>query len=142
MGAGLLGSIFTAGSVGGWYAALSKPAWTPPSAIFGPVWSALYLLMAVAAWLVWRRGGFAAHPAALGLFAAQLALNAGWSLVFFGLRMPGAAFAEILVLWALILATLIAFRRAAPLAGWLLAPYLVWVTFASALNLAIWRLNG
>ncbi len=141
-GAGLAGSVFTARSVGEWYVTLAKPAWTPPSSVFGPVWSLLYLLMAVAAWLVWRRGGVAAHPVALTLFACQLALNAGWSFLFFGLRLPGAAFVEIVVLWALILATLVAFWRAAPVAGLLLVPYLLWVSFASALNLAIWRLNS
>ena len=141
-GAGLVGSLFTARSVGGWYLALDKPAWTPPSAVFGPVWSLLYLLMGIAAWLVWRRGGFAAHPLALTLFASQLVLNAVWSFLFFGLRLPGAAFVEIVVLWALILATLIAFWRAVPVAGLLFVPYLLWVSFASALNFAIWRLNS
>ena len=141
-GAGLVGSLFTARSVGDWYLALDKPAWTPPSAVFGPVWSLLYLLMGIAAWLVWRRGGFAAHPVALTLFASQLVLNAVWSFLFFGLRLPGAAFVEIVVLWALILATLIAFWRAVPVAGLLLVPYLLWVSLASALNFAIWRLNG
>ncbi len=141
-GAGLVGSLFTARSVGGWYLALDKPAWTPPSAVFGPVWSLLYLLMGIAAWLVWRRGGFGAHPLALTLFACQLVLNAVWSFLFFGLRLPGAAFVEIVVLWALILATLIACWRAVPVAGLLLVPYLLWVSFASALNFAIWRLNG
>ena len=141
-GAGLVGSVFTARSVGEWYAGLARPAWTPPSWVFGPVWSALYLLMGVAAWVVWRKGGFAGQGGALALFGAQLVLNAAWSWLFFGMRAPGAAFAEIVILWALILATLIAFWRAAPLAGLLFLPYLIWVTFASALNFAIWRLNS
>jgi tryptophan-rich sensory protein len=97
--------------------------------------------MAVAAWLVWRRGGFAAAALPLTLFCLQLLFNVAWSVVFFGLRMPGTAFAEILVLWCLILATLLAFWRSVPLAGALMAPYLAWVTFAAGLNFAIWRMN-
>jgi len=141
-GAGLFGSLFTAHSVDTWYLSLNKPTWTPPNSVFAPVWSLLYLLMGLAAWLVWRQGGFRTHPTPLYLFLLQLSLNAAWSLVFFRLRLPGAAFAEILALWALILAVLMAFWRAVPLAGALLVPYLLWVTFASALNFAIWRLNS
>jgi len=140
--AGALGSVFTARAVADWYPQLSKPSWTPPSAVFGPVWSALYLMMALAAWLVWRSRGFSRATLPLALFAAQLLLNLAWSAIFFGLRLPGLAFAEILLLWALILATLIAFWRVTPLAGCLLLPYLAWVTFAAALNFAIWRLNA
>jgi benzodiazapine receptor len=140
-GAALIGSTFTARSVGDWYAGLSKPAWTPPNSVFGPVWSLLYVMMAVAAWLVWRRHGLSAS-AAMTLFAVQLVLNVAWSALFFGLRMPGAAFAEILLLWCLLVATAVAFWRAVPAAGWLMLPYAAWVTFASALNLAIWRMNA
>lgn len=136
-----LGSIATASSIGQWYAELRKPAWTPPGWIFGPVWTALYAAMAVAAWLVWVRVGWPAAKGALGLFALQLILNAGWSWLFFGLRNPGAAAIEIVVLWVSILLTLLAFWRAAPPAGWLMVPYLAWVTFATALNIAIWKLN-
>jgi tryptophan-rich sensory protein len=139
MAAGVIGSRFTPGA---WYADLAKPAWTPPNAVFGPVWTALYVLMGVAAWLVWRRGGFSGAPVALGLFLAQLVLNALWSVLFFGLHLPGAAFAEILVLWAAILATTILFWRVQPAAGALLLPYLLWVGFAAALNLQLWRLNA
>jgi len=139
--AAAIGSASTTRSVAEWYPTLARPAWTPPNAIFGPVWSVLYLLMAIAAWLVWRQGGFRAQRGPLALFVAQLALNIAWSIIFFGLRRPGLAFAEIVVLWALILATTIAFWRVRPLAGWLLVPYLAWVSFASALNFALWRLN-
>jgi benzodiazapine receptor len=142
LGAGALGSVFTTPAIPDWYAQLAKPAWTPPNRLFGPVWTALYFMMAVAAWLVWRRGGSAATAAPLGLFGLQLALNVAWSGLFFGLHMPGAAFAEIVALWGLILATLIAFWRVTPWAGWLMLPYLAWVTFASALNFAIWRMNA
>lgn len=138
-GAASLGGIFMPGE---WYAALKKPSWNPPGWIFGPVWSALYTMMAVAAWLVWRRGGFAAQRWLLGLFLAQLALNAAWTPLFFGLHWPGAAFAEIVLLWLAIVATIAAFRRASRTATLLLVPYLAWVSFAAALNLALWRLNG
>jgi translocator protein len=136
--AAALGSLFMPGD---WYAALRKPAWNPPNWIFGPVWTVLYIVMAVAAWLVWRRGGFAAHRVALGLYVTQLGFNAAWSPLFFGLRHPALAFGDILLLWLSLLATTIAFWRVRPLAGMLLLPYLAWVTFASALNGALWMLN-
>lgn len=133
-----VGSAFTARSLDPWHAELRKPSWNPPNWLFGPVWTLLYLSMAVAAWLVWMKGGSAC---ALALFAAQLALNVGWSGLFFGLRSPGAAMVEIVVLWVAIVLTASAFWRVTPVAGWLMVPYLGWVTFASALNFAIWRLN-
>lgn len=136
--AAAIGSQFMPGE---WYARLAKPSWTPPSWLFGPVWTLLYVLMAVAAWLVWKDRGFAGARVALVLYSVQLAFNAAWSWLFFGLQRPGLAFAEILVLWIAILATLIAFWRHRALAGALLVPYLAWVSFATALNLAIWRLN-
>lgn len=136
--AAAVGSYFTASSVGDWYRTLSRPPWTPPSWVFGPVWTVLYALMAVAAWLVWRQQGWAGARVALGLYLLQLALNVGWSLVFFGLRLPGAAAAEIVVLWLAIVATMAAFWRRSPAAGWLLLPYLLWVSFATALNWSIW----
>jgi len=141
-GAALLGSVFTTPSVPTWYAGLVKPSWTPANWVFGPVWSALYLMMAVAVWLVWRRGGFATAAIPLTLFLVQLALNAAWSILFFGLRMPGLAFAEIVLLWFAILVTLIMFWRSNPIAGFLLVPYILWTTFAGALNLALWQLNA
>lgn len=126
---------------GAWYAALEKPAFTPPAWLFGPVWTLLYAAMGVAAWLVWRTRGFSGAGGALALFFTQLALNALWTVLFFGLRAPGLALAEILVLSLAIGATTIAFWRHHPLAGALLVPYWLWVTFAAALNLRIWQLN-
>ncbi len=146
--AGWLTACFLAASLGvffmpgGWYAALNKPAWNPPAWIFGPVWTALYAMMAVAAWLVWKRGGFAAHRQALTLFLIQLVLNASWTPLFFGLHRPGVAFVEIIFLWLAIAATLAAFCPINRVAAWLLAPYLAWVSFATVLNFAIWRLNS
>lgn len=123
------------------YAQLARPRWAPPAWVFGPVWTALYFLMGVAAWLVWRRGGFAAARGALTLFLVQLVFNALWSWLFFAWHLGAAAFADIVLLWGLILATLIAFRRASPAGGILLLPYLLWVSFAVVLNLAVWRMN-
>jgi benzodiazapine receptor len=136
-----IGSLFTTPSVGGWYAGIAKPWWTPPNWIFGPVWSTLYVMMAVAAWLVWRRGGDEMRLA-LTLFAVQLALNVAWSGLFFALRLPGVASAEILLLWLAIGATTVCFGRISTAAGLLMVPYFAWVGFAAILNLAIWRLNA
>jgi tryptophan-rich sensory protein len=127
---------------GAWYDSLVKPAWTPPGVVFGPVWTVLYILMGAAAWLVWRRAGFSGATFPLSLFIAQLVLNTLWSYLFFGLKNPGLAFVEIVVLWAAILTVLAGFWRVRPLAGVLLVPYLAWVTFAAGLNLQIWRLNA
>ncbi|MHB1038308.1 MAG: TspO/MBR family protein [Pirellulales bacterium] len=118
---------------------LTKPSWTPPGWLFGPVWSVLYLSMAVAAWLVWRKGN-AVMP--LALFAVQLTFNAAWSWLFFGLHSPGMAFIDIVLLWAAIVATTIVFWRRSLVAGLLFVPYLAWVSFAGVLNFGIWRLNG
>lgn len=140
--AATLGNLATATSVGDWYHHIARPAWTPPDWIFGPVWTALYLMMAIAAWLVWRRAGFAAARGPLALFLVQLALNALWSVLFFGLQRPDLAAAEIVLLWLAILATLVAFWQRSTAAGWLLVPYLAWVTFAALLNFEIARLNN
>ena len=146
--AGWIAACFAASAVGAffmpgeWYAQLSKPAWNPPNWIFGPVWTALYLMMAVAAWRIWRLGGFGGQRRPLILFFIQLALNAAWSPLFFGLKEPGLAFAEILVLWLAIVLTIAAFRRADRLAAGLLVPYLAWVSFASVLNFTLWRMNA
>jgi tryptophan-rich sensory protein len=137
-----VGSLFTRPAIEGWYAALQKPSWTPPNWVFGPVWTVLYLAMATAAWLVWRRAGFAGARLPLTLFALQLVLNLAWTGVFFGLRMPGAAFAEIVLLWLFILVTAIAFWPISRVAAWLMVPYLGWVTYAATLNYGIWRLNA
>ena len=127
---------------GEWYESLRKPAWNPPHWIFGPVWSALYAMMAVAAWSVWRPKGFTAAKLPLTLFLLQLALNATWTPLFFGLRRPGSAMICIALLWLAILTTLIEFRKVSPMATALMIPYLAWVTFASALNFELWRLNA
>jgi tryptophan-rich sensory protein len=139
---GATGGAVTATSVGTWYAALEKPAFNPPDWVFAPVWTTLYVLMALAAWRVWLRGDEApaARPA-LGLWALQLALNLTWSFLFFGARSIGAALAEIAVLLAAIIATLVLSWRVDRAAGWLLVPYAAWVAFAAVLTAAIWRLN-
>jgi len=141
-GAATLGSAATQPNLADWYDKLIKPAWNPPKWIFGPVWSLLYLSMAVAAWQIWRQSGVRGAIVPLGLFAIQLALNAAWSWIFFGFHHLGAAVIEILFLWAAILATTIAFWRRSAVAGWLMVPYLAWVTFAAFLTHTIWRLNA
>ncbi len=140
LGVGGLGSIPTAKSVRDWYPRLRKPPGTPPSWVFGPVWTTLYVLMAVSAWLVWRQYGWGAR-AALLIFAAQLALNLAWSGIFFGARQIGCAFAEIVILWLAILFNIVIFYPLDSIAAWLLAPYLLWVTYASYLNCGIWLRN-
>jgi translocator protein len=140
-GAAAAGSAATLPRIRGWYAALAKPAWTPPDWLFGPVWTVLYLAMAVAAWIVWRRKGWAGSRASLSLFACQLGLNVAWSWLFFGLQDPALGFVDVVLLWMAIAATLAAFWRISIAAGLLLVPYLAWVTFAASLNFAIWRMN-
>ena len=140
--AGIIGSLFTVASVGGWYTTLVRPSLTPPSWVFGPVWTTLYALMGTAAFLVWRYGWREQRVRrALGIFGVQLVLNAVWSIVFFGLQAPQVAFIEIIFLWLAIVATMIFFARVSRAATWLLVPYLLWVSFAAYLNLAIWLLN-
>jgi tryptophan-rich sensory protein len=138
-----LGGYWTAASVspGGWDYQIANPSWTP-SWLFGPLRTALYLAMAVAGWLVWRRGGWAGYRAALALFLIQLALNAIWSGLFFGLHSPSLAVIEILLLWTAILLSVLAFFRVSRLAGWLLVPYLLWVSLVSVGTFAVWRLNS
>lgn len=126
---------------GTFYAELVRPDWAPPGAVFGPVWTMLYAMMAVAAWVVWQRRGIRLAQIGLVLFVLQLILNALWSWLFFGWRQGALSFLDIAVLWALIVVTLVFFWRIRPLAGLLLVPYLAWVTFASALNFRIWQLN-
>jgi benzodiazapine receptor len=136
-----LGGATTRPALEGWYRNLRKPSWNPPNWAFPVAWSLLFLLMAVAAWLVWRERG---HPLAwwgLGLFALQLAGNALWSFLFFGKRSPGAALVEVVPFLGVIVATAFLFHAVTPLAGWLLAPYIAWVSFATVLNFEIWRLN-
>lgn len=138
--AGALGAIASA-EAPEFYASLTRPSWAPSARVFGPVWSFLYLSMAVSAWLVWRERGWARARGALGLFVAQLVLNTAWSWLFFRAHDGALALADILALLALILATLVAFARIRALAAGLLVPYLLWVSFATALNWSVWRLN-
>lgn len=139
--AGLIGSVFTAASVKSWYLTLVKPSWNPPSWLFGPVWTSLYALMGLSAYLIWQEKNKAGLKLALGIYVLQLILNIIWSGLFFGLKNPGLAFAEIIVLLVFIIVTLVLFWRINRFAGMLLIPYLAWVLFASYLNYTIWRLN-
>ena len=123
------------------YAELTRPTWAPPGALFGPVWSTLFLLMSIAAWLVWRPHGFRGEPVALSLFLIHLPFNALWSWLFFGWHLGSLAFVDVLLLWSLIAVTLWLFWRVNRFAGLLLLPYLLWVSFAAALNFTIWQLN-
>ena len=138
--AAILGAIASA-QAREFYAALARPAWAPPGSVFGPVWSLLYVMMAVAAWLVWRRHGFQGARTALTLYLVQLVLNALWSWLFFAWHLGGAAFADVILLWIAILCTLFAFRSKHLAAALLLLPYLLWVSFALALNYSVWQLN-
>ena len=141
-GVGVVAAVATQSSVETWYPTLAKPFFTPPDWLFAPVWIALYAMMGVAAALVWREGlGARGVQVALALFAAQLALNGAWSLVFFGARSITGGLVVIVLLWIALAATMRAFFPLRPAAGWLLVPYLAWVTYALALNAAIWRLN-
>jgi benzodiazapine receptor len=135
--AAAIGGLGVAGTAAE-YNSLKQPAWAPPSWIFGPVWTVLYVMIAVAGWLVWQRVGFSAP---VWVYAAQLVLNAVWTPLFFGAGRYGLAFAEIVVLWVLIGVTTVWFWRIRRVAAWLMVPYWAWVTFASALNLSVWLLN-
>ena len=123
------------------YGQLLQPLWAPPAAVFGPVWTVLYAMMGVAAWLVWQPGGLKRQRLAFSLFFAQLAVNALWSWLFFAWSLGALAFVDILLLIVLVVATLLSFWRVRPLAGLLLLPYLLWISFAAALNYSIWHLN-
>jgi len=140
--AGVIGSVFTVASIPTWYATLQKPSFSPPNWIFGPVWTTLYFLMGVAAFLVWRQGlGRKEVKTALVIFGGQLVLNVLWSIIFFGLHSPGRAFVEIVALWLTILWTITAFYKIYRPAAYLLIPYILWVSFAAYLNYSIWMLN-
>jgi tryptophan-rich sensory protein len=140
--AGIIGSLFTFNSVKTWYLTLTKPSFNPPSAVFGPVWTILFLMMGIALFLVWQKGLDAPGvKVALLIFAAQLILNILWSIIFFGLKLPLFAFIEIVILWIFILLTIINFYRISHPAGLILIPYILWVSFASVLNFAIFLLN-
>lgn len=135
------GGAVTATSVGDWYQSLAKPGFTPPDWLFAPVWTVLYVLMAVAAWRVWRASGFSAARGALLAFVVQLALNLGWSVLFFGMNAIGAALAEMVALLTAIVVTLVLFIRIDRLAGILILPYALWVGYALLLNASIWLMN-
>jgi tryptophan-rich sensory protein len=129
-------------STNGWYASLQKPSWNPPPWLFGPVWTLLYVMMAVAAWLVWREGGWRVQRRALNVFILQWALNVLWTPLFFWRHLVGLAFWEIVTLLSVLVVTIVLFQRVRQAAGLLLLPYLFWVSFAASLNFTIWRLNG
>jgi len=139
--AGLIGSVFTASNVRGWYTTIARPSWNPPSWVFGPVWTALFTLMGIASYIIWKHRDLPYARAALVFYVIQLILNVLWSIFFFGLKNPGLAFVEILILLALIIVTTVLFWKVKPVAGALMLPYIAWVSFASYLNYTIWRLN-
>lgn len=136
-----IGGAWTAGEVSGWYQTLRRPAIAPPNWVFGPVWTLLYALMAIALWRAWLAAPSPDRSWAIAIFIAQLALNLAWSWIFFRQHAIGVALAEVVVLWIAITASVVLFGRVAPVAAWLMAPYLAWVSFATALNAAFWRLN-
>jgi translocator protein len=138
LGAGFVASFATMQSVVEWYPTLNKPSWTPPNWLFAPVWTVLYIMMAVAAWLVWRAGD---AKTALILFAGQLLLNLAWSFLFFGARSPGLGLIDISLMWIAIAVTIFAFAMRSGLAAFLMVPYLCWVSLATALNASIYMLN-
>lgn len=140
--AGIIGSFFTASSIQTWYAGLQRPMLNPPNWVFGPVWTILFALMGIAAFLLYKKGiQHRRIKIALGIFSVQLVLNTLWSILFFGMKSPGVALVEIIFLWATIAATIIAFYKISRLAAYLLVPYILWVSFAVYLNYSIWILN-
>lgn len=140
LGIGGLGAMATTPEIDGWYRTIEKPTWNPPDWIFGPVWTTLYILMAIAGWRVWTMSN-TKRTLPMSLFAIQLLLNLAWSFIFFAKHQPGWAFVEIIVLWLAITATMLTFFQRSKLAGALLIPYWAWVSFASVLNFTIWRMN-
>jgi len=140
--AGIVGTVFTVSAIPTWYATLAKPALNPPSSIFGPVWTTLYALMGIAAFLVWKKGLVRKDVRkALGVFLFQLVLNAAWSIIFFGLHSPFWALIDITLMWLAIVWTIVLFYKISKPAMWLLVPYILWVSFAAYLNYSIWILN-
>lgn len=139
-GVGILGSFFTVSTIGTWYVTLTKPSFSPPDFLFGPVWTSLYALMGISFYLIWTAKAKSKHQA-VKFFLVQLGLNALWSIIFFGLKKPGLAFIEIVALWVAIFLTIKTFQKISKVASYLLYPYFVWVSFASVLNLFIWVLN-
>jgi len=127
---------------GEWYERLKKPSWRPPNRLFAPMWTILYVMIAVAGWLIWREASFAGAGLALAMYALQLILNAAWTPLFFGLHRPDLGFVDIVLVWVSIIATIVLFYPIHVGAALLLVPYLAWVTFATALNFTVWRLNS
>jgi tryptophan-rich sensory protein len=138
---GGISGYFTVSAIPGWYQTIQKPSWNPPNWVFGPVWTTLYALMGIAMYLIWTQPRSEQRQRALHLNAAQLILNFFWSLIFFNLHAIGWALIEIIILWVVIVQTMFAYDRVYKPAAWLLLPYIVWVTFATILNGAIWWLN-
>ena len=143
LAAGFVGSLFTIPSIPTWYALLAKPSFTPPSWLFAPVWTLLYVLMGISFFLVWQKNFKGAdRNTAIGVYALQLGLNILWSIAFFGWHSPFAGLIVIALLWLSIAATIAVFYRVSKNAAWLLLPYILWVSFASLLNYSVWILNG
>ncbi|MBC18902.1 MAG: sensory protein TspO [Planctomycetaceae bacterium] len=140
-GAALLGNLATMPQIPTWYSGIAKPSWTPPDWVFGPVWSLLYAMMAIAAWLIWRNEDRKKSTIPLVWFAVQLILNSFWSVLFFGMQKPSWSMVEVFFLWLAIFMTIRAFWPLSRWAASMLVPYLLWVSFASVLNVAIWQLN-
>ena len=139
---GATAGFFTVPGVESWYQTIQKPSWNPPSWVFGPVWTTLYIMMGIALFLVWKSGANdSLKRTAIGFFAVQLVLNFFWSFIFFDQQQTGWALAEIIVMWFAILVTIFAFAKVSKTAAWLLVPYISWVSFATVLNYSIWRLN-
>ena len=136
--AALTGALFRPGD---WYERLAKPTWRPPNRLFAPVWTVLYFTIAISGWLVWREAGFSGAALPLAMYVLQLVLNAAWTPIFFGLHRPDLGFLDIVLVWLSIIATIALFFPIHTAAALLLLPYLAWVTFAAALNFAVWRLN-
>jgi translocator protein len=136
-----IGAVFTATAMNGWYQSLKRPEWSPPDAVFGPVWTILYTFIGASAWLVWRARDWHVVRSALAVWGLQLCLNLLWTVLFFGLQSPGLAFGGVVVLWVAIAATIIVFWPVSRIAAVMLVPYLGWVSFAAALNYSIWMLN-
>jgi benzodiazapine receptor len=144
LGAGALGALFSPGfsaSAAHWYLGLAKPAWLPPQKWFAPIWTALYALMAIAAWIIWRERYHRGRSAAITAFCIQLVLNALWAPVFFGMKNIDAGLFDIVALWLSVGWTIRVFSRVAPSAAVILVPYFLWITFAAAINLAVWKMN-
>ncbi len=142
VGLGSLGGIFTISEIPVWYAGLQKPSFNPPNWLFGPVWTLLYLLMGISLYLIWSKPASSIRNTALRFFVIQFILNFCWSIIFFNQHQLGWALVEIIVMWVAILVTIVWFGKLSAVAAWLLVPYILWVSFASLLNGAIWKLNS